>query len=464
VPTDQLAPDDPAKAALFFEFGRYLLLGSSRPGTLPANLQGLWCDGLQPPWNCDYHTNINLQMNYWPAETCNLAPCADPLLDYIDALRAPGGETARLHYGCRGFVVHHLSDAWGCTTPCDGVWGIWPMGAAWLCQHLWEHYAFSPDEAFLRERAYPVLRDAARFICDFLVEDPAGRLVTNPSHSPENRFRLPDGRTSMFCVGSTMDLEIIWDLLTHTGEAAGLLGVDADFRAELQGVLRRLPPLQVGRHGQLQEWLEDYDEPEPGHRHMSHLFGLHPGAQITLRGTPELAAAARTALERRLAHGGGHTGWSRAWIVSFCARLEQGAEAHRHLVALLRDSVTPSLLDLHPPRIFQIDGNLGGTAGIAEMLVQSHAGEVSLLPALPPAWGSGAVRGLRARGGYEVDIRWAGGQLASAAVRASRDGTLRLRAGTPLAASSPGASARSAGGVLDLPVRAGDVVEVAPGR
>lgn len=413
--------------AQYFQFGRYLLIASSRPGTLPANLQGLWADGMNPPWNSDYHLNINLQMNYWPAEVCNLADCATPLFDLIDSLREPGRKTALIHYGSRGFVAHHITDIWGFTTPGDGAqWGLWPMGAAWLCQHLWEHYAFNQDMDFLAQRAYPVMKEAAEFFLDYLAPDPKGRLVTGPSMSPENSYRLPNGETGVLCMGPSMDSQILHDLFTHCIAASRILRKDADFRRRLTSILKRLPAPRIGKEGQLLEWPEEYDEPEPGHRHMSHLFALHPGNQITVQQTPELAAACRTVIERRLAHGGGHTGWSRAWIINFWARLKDGDQANDHLLALLKKSTSPNLFDMHPP--FQIDGNFGATAGIAEMLLQSHEGNIHLLPALPRSWHTGYVNGLRARGGFMVDMAWYGGQLGAAQVWSSHGGRCRIRA------------------------------------
>lgn len=411
--------------ALYFNFGRYLLISSSRPGGLPANLQGKWNEELHPSCDCDLHHDVNLQMNYWPAEVCGLPECAEPLFDHIERFVPHGREIAKALYNCEGIYLPIQTDPWGRATPESRGWDVWTGAAAWLAQHLWWRYEYSLDTEFLRKRAYPIFKEVAAFYQSYLVRDPQGRLVPVPSQSPENTFKGGTRPVSL-CIAATMDLELIYDVLTHAIRASEILGVDAELREVWRRILDEIPSLQVGRFGQLQEWLEDYEEAEPGHRHISHLFALFPGDQLTLEYTPELAQAAGVSLERRLASGGG-MGWTRAWMLCCWARLREGDLAYEHLRALIADFATDSLLDLNnPPPIFQIDGNLGGTAGIAEMLMQSHHDLIRILPAVPNHWPTGQVRGLRARGGFIVDIEWQDGKARKAIINSTRGEECRM--------------------------------------
>jgi alpha-L-fucosidase 2 len=441
-PTDEriagfASGDDPALAALYYQYGRYLLISSSRPGTQPANLQGIWNESLNPPWQSKYTININTEMNYWPAESGNLAETLDPLIAMVLDLTQTGARTAAAMYGARGWVAHHNTDIWRATAPIDGPnWGMWPTGGAWLCLHLWDHYEYSGDRALL-ERFYPVFKGAAEFFVDTLVEDPGtGWLVTNPSLSPEN----PHAFGAAVVAGPTMDMQILRDLFANTIKAAKILDVDADLQAQLGALRGRLAPNQIGAAGQLQEWLQDWDldAPERSHRHVSHLYGLYPGRDIHRRDTPALAAAVQRSLEIRGDRG---TGWATAWRIALWTHLGDGEHAYRILTELISPELTyPNMFDAHPP--FQIDGNFGGASSIADMIVQSRIGtvtapfdtsldpEIELLPALPAAWPQGQVSGLRARGGFEVDVRWRDGRLVEATLRSGNGGAARLRYGS----------------------------------
>lgn len=441
---------------LYYNFSRYLMISGSRPGTLPLNIQGIWNQDMMPAWGGRFTINVNTEMNYWNAESGNLSECHIPLFDLIEKIRISGRETARQMYGCKGFVCHHNTDLWGDSAPQD-LWmpaTIWPMGAAWLCLHIFEHYEYTLDKDFLEEK-FDTLKEAAEFFTEYLIEDNEGRLVTCPSVSPENTYLTENGVKGSLCMGPSMDSQIITVLFNNVISACEILEKDKAFAEKLKEMLKKIPVPEVGKYGQIKEWAVDYDEAEVGHRHVSQLFALHPADIITPYKTPKLADAARFTLIRRLIHGGGHTGWSRAWITNMWARLFDSNMVYENLQKLIAYSTNPNMFDNHPP--FQIDGNFGGASGITEALLQSHSGEINILPALPEEWQEGEISGLKAKGNFEVSVRWSKGKLTEAVIESLSGAKCRVRTNTVVSVSSneENVNSKLEGGVISFDTESG---------
>lgn len=453
IPTDErlasnrLTQDDLGLIPLVFQYGRYLLLSSSRKGTQPANLQGIWNKEMRAYWSCNYTTNINVEMNYWPVEVSNLSDCHLPLIDLIEATAKNGEKVAQIHYGCHGWVAHHNLDIWASGLPAGdnghgfpgwAACAFWPMGGVWLAHHLWEHYEFSMDEDYLRNTGYPIMKKAAEFCLEWLVETSDGVMVTMPATSPENCYKYPGGENCSIDIASTSDMNCIYDLLTNCVHASSVLGEDIAFRKLLESTVSKLAPLHTGKYGQLAEWSQDFEEVDLGHRHVSHLYAVYPGKRISEINNIEFLEATRNSIQRRVENGGGGTGWGLTWLICLNARLKQPRKAVDCINQWLNHSVYDNLFDLHPPlsetekEVFQIDGNFGAVAGIAEMLIQSHNGYIEVLPALPKNWKSGVVKGLKARGAFEVDIKWQEGELIEVKVKAEKGGWCMIRFGDRL--------------------------------
>lgn len=432
IPTDKRldriknGQEDLSFISLYFQYGRYLLISSSREGTQPANLQGIWNADLRPAWSSNYTTNINIEMNYWPAEVCNLSECHEPLFTLIKEEAETGKETAKNRYGCRGWTANHNIDLWRQAAPAGGSveWAYWPMAGAWLCSHIWEHFQFTKDIEFLKDM-YPILKEAVLFLVDWIIEDKDGYLVTCPSISPENNFLTEAGEKCSPSIASTMDMSLIRNLFKECINVIDILQNDLEFKNELKKMISRLYPYKIGKYGQIQEWFKDFEESEIGHRHLSHLFGLYPGNEINEENSKELFEASRVSLERRLSHGGGHTGWSCAWVICLFARLKDSNSAYKYVKTLFNTLTFSNLFNVCPP--FQIDGNFGGIAALSEMMIQSHNGYIEILPSVPEEWHDGCIRGIKARGNFEIDIEWKNNEINYLKIKSNSGEVCRIK-------------------------------------